>query len=223
MDELQKYLDILFADYGHSVRAMEMKAGLLVNMSARLEQLQGQGLSEAEAVAEIKSRVSNIGQLVEGNRLVYIRRFRNDCLQAAVVYAVVAWIFSMPLIVLLSWVGTAVALLFMLAAAAAAWLYITQSKPDSAEVQFLNALRYKQRRGGVWQLWLLLFGIAATIISIFTFVLGEPPQPAGAGDWARLIARYYAPLLTIAIPLMVVNMDKLIDKNEVGNEVAADA
>ena len=218
MDELQKYLDILFADYGHSALAMQMKAGILVNMRARMERLMAQGLAESDALAEIKSQVKDIGQLVEGNRLVYLRRFHNDCLQAAVIYTVIAWICSMPLIVFLAWPGAAVSLLFMLAAATAAWFYITQVKPDSAEVQFINALRYEKRRAGVWKLWAAFFLLAEAVITIFVFAAGDPVCPGNCWEWARLAAAYYAPLLTIAGPLLVANMDQLIRKNEVGNE-----
>lgn len=218
MDELQKYLDILFADYGHSVLALEMKASVMVNMKRRMEALMAEGLDERAALAEIKDQVNDVGQLVVGNRLIYFRRFRNDCLQAAVIHALVAWIFSMPLIALLAWPGVAVSLLLMLATAAAAWFYITQAQPDSPEVRFVNAARYRQRRALVWKIWLLFFLLTAGLISVFTFAAGEPFKPTGGLAWAQLIARYYAPLLTVAFPLLVANMDQLIQKNEVGQE-----
>lgn len=216
MDELQKYLDILFADYGHSARAMELKAKLLLESQESMEKLMAAGYEAPAALEEIKLRIQAVGELIEGNRLIYINRFRNDCLQAAVIYSVIAWVFSMPLIVLLDWVGMAIAILFMLISAAAAWLYISKVGGRSAEVQFLNTNRYHQRRHGLWRIWMIGAGVVLILIAAISFTGGRTPALENAWDWAKLLARFYAPMLSVAAPLLVANMEKLMLKNEVG-------
>lgn len=217
MDELQKYLDILFANYGHSTAAMELKAGLLVKLRARMEMLLAGGLTEDEALAKVKSAVTDIGPLIEGNCLVYVSRFRHDCLLTALFYAIVTWIFSMPLIVLLDWAGMVIAALLMLTAGAAAWAFIRNSGPTSAELSFLNANLYQQRKRSVWRWWLVAMLAVMLAISLFSFGK-DTPLPSGAWAWATLLARYYAPLLTVALPLYISHIERLMHKNEAGQE-----
>ena len=218
MDELRAYVDELFRHQRLTIATKDLKEEILSNMLAKRNDLMEQGMSENEATKEAKASLVSVDGLVEGNQLTDVDRYHAECLQAVLLGCVIFWIFSLPLLftryALYSYFG-------LFATIVAGVFYLTRKKEASA-VAFLSVSARLKRKKIVWTVWVLFFLVYVGTMAALTFGsnlwFGRPLHITGPYQMANIAARFYIPLLTIAIPITFSSFTRILYKHEKGPE-----
>lgn len=216
MTDLGKYVDELFRHQRLTPEVRDLKEEILSNMAAKRDDLIAQGFDESTAVEKAKENLSSIDNLVDGNQLTYISRYRADCLQTVFLNCIIFWIFSLPLLfaqytyAIFSYLGLLLTLIFGV-------IYFGQSKKRSNAVAFLSVMESERRKKTVWIVWGLFFIIYAGAMAAVTFGsnvwFGRPLNISGPYQLANIAVRFYLPLLTIMIPVTTGSFTKILLKN----------
>ena len=209
-DDLQRYLDILFADYRQTEPADRLHTLMLKQMRREKQRLRDSGMSEKEAVTRVLNRASRNGAQAEGSLLVYTDRFARDSAWSLLQWSLVGLVFSVPLLVLGMPLFPILLLLATLFAAFWAWHYT--SGRDSDNVSFFTYESMNKLRRGLW----LGFGALALLLTIGALF---PPDDAEGKlkivGGALRVARFYRPWLLLVFPLWGSGLQRLMLKNEV--------
>ena len=209
-DDLQRYLDILFADYRQTEPADRLHTRMLKQMRREKQRLRDSGMSEKEAVTRVLNRASMSGAQAEGSLLVYSDRFARDSAWSLLQWSLVGLVFSVPLLVLGMPLFPVLLLLATLFAAFWAWHYT--SGRDSDNVSFFTYDSMNKLRRGLW----LGFGALALLLTIGALF---PPDDAEGKlkivGGALRVARFYRPWLLLVFPLWGSGLQRLMLKNEV--------
>ena len=219
MDELQRYVDILFADYRNYEPARRLRLAMLDELLLEKERLQMSGKSEKEAVQTVLASLDDFGAPAEGNRLIYISRFRRDSTQSLLLWLLAGMILSAPLLML-----SQLLLTLLLFAAMVAVLLLWQKAGRLAqrgEVGFWDMDLLTRQKHKLWRYWCVftvLWAIGATLFSMESFPLYVPIEYGGFYGSALKAARYYPPIVLAVIPLWGNHRFSLMLKNEVGAE-----
>ena len=209
-DDLQRYLDILFADYREAEPARRLRSRMLNQMLREKERMRASGMSEREAVTRILGRISSKGARAEGSLLIYADRFARDCAWSLLHWCLTGLIFSVPLLVLGRPLFPIILLADTLFASFWAWHY-TSAKP----VENVSFFTYDSTRKLSRWLWL------GFIVLVILFTVGALFPSAGADDQMKIVsgavraARFYQPWLLLVFPLWGNGLQKLMLKNEV--------
>ena len=136
MDELQRYIDVIFADYLHCPQARRLRDRLLRKIQIRLEKKLSLNMGAATAMRELQGELAHWTAGLEGCRLVFVSGCRQACWQKVLQKLIVMWVFSLPLIVLCSPWGAVVcicaAVLMCFAALMALYGYYRQAARKAA-------------------------------------------------------------------------------------------
>lgn len=221
MDPLQKYVDGLFRHQHLTPEIKEMKEEILSNLAAKRDDLIAQGLSEAAATQRTKESLVSIDNLVEGNQLTHVTRYRCECLQVTLLNCIIFWICSLPLLFTVyapfSYLGFAATVIF-----GVVYLATNQRRMDT--VAFLSVPASRRRGKAVWIIWILFFLISVGMMAAVTFGSNlwfqRPLYVTGPYQAASIAVRFYLPLLTIVIPITVGSFTKILinNKKEDSNE-----
>ena len=215
-DDLQRYVDILFADYRQSEPARRLRIDMLNELLLEKERLRMEGLTEKEAVAQVLKQLERSGAPDEGSLLVYADRFEADCSYSLLLWSLAALILSVPLLVLRQWLVPALLLALTLVLALRAWQHTCGAQVEDVEFRSLEQLYPPQRWLSLG--WLALAGVWWVLAAVLSRQLADGLLQVDEGLWgqAQLLARYYPPLLLAAFPLWGAGREGLLLKNQVG-------
>lgn len=219
MDELQRYVDILFADYRQYEDANVLRIQMLDELLTEKEQLQLQGQSEKEAIRAVLASLDEFGAPAEGNRLIYFNRFRHESNTALLLWLLAALVLSVPLLIL----GHFLVSIAVFLAVAVCFVFWLRSEPlrENNEVAFYDMDQVKQLSKKIWIWWAILtvvWLVGVTLFNSEAFPLGSPVAFGGLYGVALTAARYYLPLILIVLPLWASARTRIMLKNEVGAE-----
>ena len=215
MNELQNYVDNLFQHQPLTTEVKDLKEEILSNMTAKRDDYIAQGINEVIATQKAKESLLSVDSLISGSQLTYTGHYYLECLQMALLNCIIFWIFTMPLLF------TRHALLTHIGFGATVFLgivYIIRRKTISDELTFISILKSKQRKKRTWIIWSLFFIIYTLTMAGITFSsniwFNYPLNISGPYQFADIVSRFYAPLLTIVIPITISGFTKLLIKNE---------
>lgn len=215
MDELKKYMDDLFAHQQHTVKVQDLKDEIYSNLLAKKQDLMNQGYSEDEAIAKTKESILSIDNIIEGNQLTYINRFKAECRQTLLLYATILWILSMPVIIMGAMPFFIITFLLVVAFGIS---YLSSKKQNQDEIAFISRYRYKTIRTTAWIIWLIFFAVCTVTISAIMFGsniwFARPVQITGPYEFALIAVRYYIPVTTILLPIAIGSFPQILAKNE---------
>jgi len=217
MSELKSYVNGLFAKYKNS-QTDELKAEILSNLEAKKADLIESGLDEETAIQKAKNSITSVAHLIDGNREVFINQYRLDCLQQALIYLAVAWIVTIPFMV----VGSFVNLYLLCAVIVVGIVYLCKRADKREKRGYLNVRYYNKIKQIVWLFWAIFFIISILALTGMYFGsnlwFSRPIKIDGPYNFALMLARYFTPLVTIVLPLSINSLPKYIIKNEVNSD-----
>jgi hypothetical protein len=215
MDELKKYIDDLFAHQQLNTKVKDLKDEIYSNMLAKKQDLISQGLSEDEAIIRVKADIPTIDNIIEGNQITYINRFKTECSQTLLLAGVILWILSMPTIILneafFSFLAFWVMIIFGI-------YYLVIKKNNQNEMVFINVDRYKKIRKMAWLIWFIYFTVCIGTVSGIIFGsniwFSRPVQISGPYQFAVIAVKYYIPVSTVLLPIAIGSFPKILARNE---------
>ncbi len=217
MDDLERYVDILFADYRQYEHAQKLRIAMLNDLLLKKENLQMQGRSESDAIREVLASLDDFGAPAEGNYLVFSDMFRHDEAMSRLLWLIVGVVLSVPtLIVGQYWLS----IVFVLALCICFFLTRKDLRDmDSNKVNFYDMDELKATSGKYWKYWLI--GSVVYLVLAYLWNTGRLPFieanfVAGPLGSAQKLFRYYPPLVFMVIPLWAADRPRLLIKNEMG-------
>jgi len=220
MSELKKYVDSLFAHVKTDRKMLDLKDEILSNLEAKMQDLIKQGMDEETALQKAKASITSIDSMIDGNRLVYVDRFKTECLQSVLLYLIIAWILATPLIIVRGF--SLLNALLLLGVIGVGIAYFIKKLHISETVGFCNIESFQKSKRLIWIVWSIFYGMCALLITALYF---------GSNIWFRrmihidgpyqffiIAVRYYAPLITIFIPICVGSFTKILRNSEVRDD-----
>lgn len=219
MKELERYVKQLFRQQADTAEMRDLKEEILSNMQAQKADLMAQGLSEDEAIRQVKNSLPSLDGMVEDQQLTWVDRYHTDCLRATLLSSIVYWILILPTQVL-TWAQSKWYLLFgvgiTLIFAVAYWVQKSLHQ-DRAELRTISECRRKVDL--VWKFWgalvavMLLTGMGVYWASDIWF--HRPlhlPRINGPWSLALTLLPFYLLALTALVPLTVAQFPKMLQK-----------
>lgn len=224
MSELKGYVDNMFRKYGKSKQVNELRDEILGNLEAKKADLIRQGLDDKTATEQVKISIVSVDNLIEGNKLVAINKFKIECLQWTLIYLIVVWIVTIPLGIFN--IGFPISFfLFALIGTVGIWyVFASHNKREgyTNKERFVNYLAFEKVKNLVWAIWVLFvfLSILSTTAVYFSSNIwfSRPIRIDGPYALGLIIIRYSIPFITIIIPLIVNKSFKLINKYEAGEK-----
>ncbi|MEG1641406.1 MAG: hypothetical protein RR284_10870, partial [Ruthenibacterium sp.] len=99
MNELQKYVEMLFKHQRQTAEVKDLKEEVLSNMTAKREDFINQGFDENIATQKAKESLACVEGLIEGTQLTCVDNYHTECLQTALLNSVIFWICTLPLLI----------------------------------------------------------------------------------------------------------------------------
>ncbi len=224
MNELRMYVDCLFVHYKQTMKIKDLKEEIYSNLEARKNDLVSEGVSETEAVEIAKCSITEIDSLIDSNKKIYINQFKQERLQWALIYLLAAWVITIPLAVFHA-VARLSIILFMISICVGIYyivFIIKNKKLSQDETTFVNITRYEKLKRICWILWagfVLLCSLLTTGMYFGSSIwFSRPVSIAGPYALGVLIINYFAPFLTIVIPLIISLNFRLVLKYEVSRD-----
>ncbi|MGE8203304.1 permease prefix domain 1-containing protein [Heyndrickxia sp. NPDC080065] len=223
MNELKMYVDTLFSKYPETQQIKELKEEIFGNLESKKADLLAKGLDEISALHEAKQSITSIDYLIDGNKNVFINKFKLELVQWGLIYLLVAWIITIPLQIGLS--GTSINTLLLIATIIVGIgylvLYNKKGKTYLNTKKFVNITPLSKQKKIVWIIWILF--IVAVTLSTTAIHFGSniwflrPIHIDGPYQFAIIAIRFILPIITIVVPLMWNTALKVIEKYEVGD------
>ncbi len=224
MNHLQIYVDQLFKGHKDNKQTRELKDEILSNLEAKVADLTANGTEYTQAVQIATQNINSVDILIDGNKMVYINKFRIELMQAALLYVLIAWIISMPLSVM----GIGMLLNFLLLIVVVAIGIIYLALHVKKESQYLgktsffniqNVMRYRKMAWLIWGLFILVSVLGNTAILFGSDIwFSRTISITGPYQFAIIATKYALPVLSILIPLLFNTSLKLIQKHEVNEQ-----
>ncbi|WMJ87380.1 permease prefix domain 1-containing protein [Anaerocolumna sp. MB42-C2] len=220
--ELKTYVDHLFKKHKNSSKTADLKEEIFSNLEAKWLDYMNQGMSEKEALLKVKSSITSIDGLVEESKLFYAGRFRLERLQIILMYLIIAWILSTPVMIFhrFSLLNT----LLFLAVIITCIYYAIQNKQakNNDIVSALPVESYLKWKKAIWLLWGVFILVNIFLITGINFASNiwffRPIKIAGPYQFAKLAIQYYIPFITILIPIAISHIYKVLLKNGTGDQ-----
>lgn len=219
MSELKSYVNSLFSKYDKSKYIDDLKSEILSNLEAKKADLVASGLDEQVAFEKAKDSITSIDDLIDGNKKIYINRYRLESLQQSLLYLVIAWIATIPLMIVGNFLN--LWLLLSLIVIGVIFLCNKSNKSESyiKEERYVNIRHYIKVKRTVWIIWGIFVAICFLAVTGLYFGsnmwFGRPIKINGPYAFALMMSRYLSPLITVIIPLIINMFQKYILKNEV--------
>lgn len=220
-DNLEKYVENLFSKYRKTKAVLELKAEVLSNLEAKVSDLTSEGIGYEKAISIAKESIEDIDCLIDDNIKVYINRYRLEYAQTVLLYAIIVWIFTIPLLIFN--IGIAIHIVtFMFAIFVGAYYFIKRSNKESdyyEQTEIVNLCTATRRRKTIWILWSM--SIIITVLANTAIFFGSniwfsrPITVDGPYQFATIAISYLLPFISIVIPLTFNVSPKLICKYEV--------
>lgn len=225
MKELERYVKQLFRQQADTAEMRDLKEEILSNMQAQKADLMAQGLSEDEAIRQVKNSLPSLDGLVEDQQLTWVDRYHTDCLRAMLLTSIVYWILILPTQVL-SWAQSnwffqakwylLFGMVITLILAVAYWIQKSLHQ-DRAERRAISECRRKVAL--VWKFWgALVAVILLTEIGVYwasDIWFHRPlhlPHINGPWSLAVTLLPFYLLALTALVPLTAAQFPKMLQK-----------
>lgn len=223
MDDLNKYVEGLFAGHKESNEVEELKAEVLGNLEARLADYIEEGVPYEEALARAKRNLETVDFLVPADGAVYVNRYRLELNQAGLLYTVIAWVLTIPLRFTLSGIVANIFLLFLAFGLGVSYMVLSSWKGEA----YLNAAApLDQKRLGrhgraAWLIWTLFIAVTVAFTTIKCFGsdiwFGRSLHMDGPYRFAQVAIAYVLPFVAVILPLLYTKARALAKKHEVKN------
>lgn len=224
MDPLQQHVQVLFRKYNRdaSKQIEELKHEVLSNLEAKVADLTAGGMDREEAIAQATASITSVEHLIDDNRSVYVSQYSVEYVQIALLYALIAWIVSMPLRVVGIGAGINLLLLVISVLIGVAYmvLLVLVREPGFREKRaFLNIrFAYDLRKKG-WWLWAVFMLVSVLYTTAVRFGSNiwfwREVQISGPYQLAEMAIPYILPFFTLIVPLLLHVSPKLMMKYEV--------
>ena len=96
MDSLKNYVDSMFSKYSGNKKIDELKYEILSNLEAKVDDLITSGMERGEAINRAKESINSIDYLIDGNKQVYVNKYKLEYIQIVLLYSIIAWILTIP-------------------------------------------------------------------------------------------------------------------------------
>lgn len=218
MDDLERYVDILFANYRAYPQAEKLRIGMLNELLLEKESSQMQGRTEVEAVREVLSTLDDLGSAGHNNILVYGDKYRKACAASLVMWMFVGVLLSLPMLALGTLWFSALMLVGLLFAAGR-YFFVCRGL-DESSVEFINQYNLRQNSQKHWLRWLIVAAVYLILVVVYRF--GWLPFLPEAGSTVTLVGQaisllqFYPPLVLLVLPLCLNERYSLLLQNEVG-------
>lgn len=215
MDELKKYTEALFAHQPQTSKVQDLKDEIYGNLLAKKQDLISQGYAESEAIVKTKDSILSVDNIIEGNQLTYINRFKTECWQTLLLYGSVLWILSIPTIIMaripFSIITFFTVIFFGIS-------YLNSKKNNQDEVAFVNGNRYKKMSRTVWIIWFIFFVVSTVTVTAVMFGsniwFARPIRITGPYAFASIAVKYYIPAVIVLLPIAIGSFPKILANNE---------
>ena len=224
MSSLNQYVDHLFRKYRGIKQAEELKLEVLSNLEAKAADLTAAGMTYDEAVQQTKQSITSIDHLIDANQQVYLNPFKLEYVQIGLLYFIVGWIVTMPLLFLhMGGELWNVLLLFAVILTGIFYLVMLRGKKDADYLKpkiSINRHKLFRIRTLIWNLWglfLLVSFLFTTGVQFGSNIwFSRPIHIDGPYQFAQISLSYLLPFISIMIPLLFHQAPKLMQKYEVG-------
>jgi hypothetical protein len=223
MERLKKHVDSMFTKYKEDKQIKELKYEVLSNLEAKAEDLIAGGMEYSEAIETAKKSIDNIDYLIDGNKEVYINKYKLEYLQVIFLYFLIVWIITMPLAILSG--GILINLIMLVSIVVIGGKYFTSRKKLSGSFNLKSRINLNWQlkiRKIAWGLWILFITVYILFITALQFGsniwFSRPISIDGPYQLARMLIKYSIPFISVIIPLCFNLAPKLILKYEVGEE-----
>lgn len=224
MNELREYVNSLFSHYKETKQIKELKEEIFGNLQARRVDLISAGLSEADAIKQVKQSITSIDGLIDGNKEFYSYQLWREWIQWILIYLISACIISIPM--LMVHIGTPVSALLFLTAIMTGILYICYGRKEERrhlnKKSYVNLKYLDKIRKIIWIFWIaftLVYSAATTALYFGSNIwFARRVSINGPYELAVIIILYAVPFFTIILPLAVNKIPCLVLKYEVQND-----
>lgn len=225
MSELKNYVESLFRKYGNSKNIDELKAEILSNLEAKKSDLIMSGLDEKTATHKAKESIKNIDNLIDDNKYIYINQLRLEVLQQFLLYLVITWILTIPIILFRDFLSINLLMFCFVLIVGIVYLFKLRNKTKGyiQEKQYISLHRYVRLKRIVWEIWGIFITVCMLVLTGVYFGsniwFSRPIHIDGPYAFALLVIRYFVPFVTLIIPLTINNLPKLVLKFEAGENI----
>jgi hypothetical protein len=221
MNNLKVYVDGLFFKYPSNKSTDDLKAEILSNLEAKKADLIAHGFDEKDAIERAKASIKNVDALIDGNRNIFIKQFQLESLQISLLYLVIAWFITIPMIIFKPFLSLNLLLLFSIIIVGIIYLVRNTQKTDESFLaeRYVNINRFMSLKRLVWVVW-ALFAVSYVLIMSGIFFasniwFSRPITIDGPYQFAFIASHYLVLLPTFVVPLIVNRLLKLLQKYEV--------
>lgn len=221
MRDVEKYVDNLFKGYKKTEEIEELHREILTNLEARIKDNMDRGLDYNSAYDEAIKNIKNVDIFIDGNKEIYINRFKKKLSEIAMIYILLGWIITIPLrlnitLIKINTIFTIGAIFIGLI-----YLYMSSKKDDEYldSTTVVNSNKLKRLKKYIWIIW-SIFIILQTFSHIGIYFgsniwFSTQIRIDGPYEFAILTVNFILPLLSIIIPLFISKAYNLLNKYEV--------
>lgn len=223
MEDLEKYVDRLFANHRQTRETRELRAEILSNLEAKVADYMDEGMTYAEAFTVATQHIDTVDSLVEDSNLVYINRYKVDLIQTGLLYLVIAWVLSVP--ARMVYAGVMVNTLLAIAVLVVGVVYLLTRQGGEERRNQVGSVDRKtivKLHRAAWLVW----GLYIVVVSAFTTVqhfgsrlwFGRALSINGPYQFAVVVMSYLLPLCAIIVPFVFRKAVLLADEHEVNGK-----
>ncbi|EIM04963.1 hypothetical protein A1A1_18727 [Planococcus antarcticus DSM 14505] len=96
MNRLKNHVNRLFIGYEENQQVRELKEEILSNLTAKVADLESNGVEHKEAVSLAIQSIERVDHLLDDEIEVFTNKFKVELIQSALIYSIIAWIMTMP-------------------------------------------------------------------------------------------------------------------------------
>ena len=224
MSDLKAYVDKLFFKYQKSKATEDLKAEILANLEAKKEDLIASGIDERTATEKAKESIKSIDYLIDGNKKIYINQFKLESLQIALLYLVLAWVITIPMMIFHSLLSLNLKILLLIVVVGITYLIKNGRKAEEYTMakQYVNVNRYNRLKSLSWIFCTVFIIVCVLVVTGVHFGsnlwFGRPVRINGPYQFALVLSNYLPPFFIIIIPIFIGRLSKLLEKYEVGEK-----
>jgi hypothetical protein len=224
MDILKNHVDSMFKKYKGNKQIDELKYEVLSNLEAKVDDLTGSGMERSKAISSAKESISSIDYIIDGNKQLYVNKYKLEYIQIVLLYSIIAWIVTIPHRIMgigFAW-NTSLGICSIVIAT---WYFILTTKKEHEYFQcksFINIqTAYKSRKMAwiIWTMYIIVSAVYTTAIRFGSNIwFSRPVSITGPYQFAEIAINYILPFISIIIPLIFNVAPNLILKYEVGED-----
>lgn len=225
MDRLKNHVNKLFSGYEENQQVRDLKEEIMSNLAAKVADLESEGMEHKEAVTFATQSIERVDHLLDDEIEVFTNKFKVELVQSALLYSIVAWILTMPAIIMGMGVLVNYFLLAVVITLGLIFLILNGRKEASflTKVSLYSIKAIRRYRKTAWRIWWLFIGIVLLSITAVHFGSNlwfwRPVAIDGPYQLAVLAIAYLLPFISLIIPMLFNKSVVLIQKNRVGETI----